>query len=143
MAPWLAERQIFPYTYRIPMLSQAFIDDAKAKLEKEKVRLQGELKGLATEDPKKPGHFIASYDETGSDSEDDNSIEITNYVDEMSLVQRLDSEYRDVLKALAAIEKGTYGTCKYCRKEIDIKRLEARLTSSTCIACKKLLTQEL
>ena len=50
------------------MLSQAFIDDAKAKLEKEKVRLENELKGLATEDPKKPGHFIASYDESGSDS---------------------------------------------------------------------------
>jgi len=125
------------------MLSKAFIEEAKAKLQVEKTRLEAEMKDLATEDPKKPGHFVAAYDESGSDSEDDNSIEITNYIDEMSLIQRLEAELRDVIKAIDAIEKETYGTCKYCGKEIDIKRLEARLTSSTCIACKKLQTQEL
>lgn len=115
----------------------------KTRLEEEKKHLEQELESIATKDPKKPGHFMASYEESGGDSEDDNSAEITSYVDDMSLVKRLESELRDTIKAIDAIEKGTYGVCKYCHKPIDLKRLEARPTSSTCIDCKKLLTQEL
>lgn len=125
------------------MMSQSFIEDIKTRLHKEKERLERDLQNLAIEDPKAPGKFHAAYDESGSDSEDDNSQEITNFVDEMSLVKRLESELRDTTNAIKAIENKSYGVCKYCGKEIDQKRLDARPTSSTCITCKKLLTQEL
>jgi len=125
------------------MLSKEFIAQTRIRLLEDKKRLERDLENLATKDPKKPGQYVASYDESGSDSEDDNSMEITNSVDDLSLVKRLESELRDTGKALDSIEKGTYGICKYCSKEIDIKRLEARPTSSTCIDCKKLLTQEM
>ena len=125
------------------MLSKEFIDKQRTRLEEDKKRLERDLENMATKDPKKPGAYVPAYDESGSDSEDDNSMEITNYVDDMSLVKRLESDLRDTVKALEAIDKGTYGICKYCGKEIDLKRLEARPTSSTDISCKKLLTQEL
>ena len=78
-----------------------------------------------------------------SNSDDDNASEISEYADEISIEARLEAELRDVAKALGAVEKGTYGTCKYCGKDIDIKRLAARPASSSCIDCKKLLTQEM
>ncbi|MBN1356240.1 RNA polymerase-binding protein DksA [bacterium] len=39
-------------------------------------------------------------------------------------------------KCLQQIKDGTYGHCKSCGEEIDIKRLEARPVASLCIACK-------
>ncbi|MEK7115846.1 MAG: RNA polymerase-binding protein DksA [Patescibacteria group bacterium] len=115
----------------------------KQKLLNEKERLEQELRDLGHEDPKKKGHFEANYPESGGDSEDDNAQEISEYVDDLSIEARAESELKDVLNALAAIEKGTYGICKYCAKEIDEKRLDARPASSSCIDCKKILTQEM
>lgn len=125
------------------MLSQVFIASMKERLLADKVRLERDLEDLAKKDPQNPSHYEPTYPEFGGSSEDDNSAEVANYADEISLVKRLEDELRDTVHALTAIEGGTYGTCKYCQKEIDMKRLEARPTSSACIACKKLLTQEM
>jgi RNA polymerase-binding protein DksA len=120
------------------MLQPSVLDKIKALLEQEKLRLEKELSVLGGSETKE-----TIYPETGGSSDDDNAAEITEYADGISLADRLQSELRDTIKALEAVAKGTYGTCKYCGKEIDIKRLEARPTSSSCIDCKKSLTQEL
>lgn len=117
------------------MLDKAFLDKMQTLLLQEKSRLEGEIGQLGGEE--------AAYPETGGNSDDDNAAEITEYADEVSLLDRLQTELRDTLKALEALAKGKYGLCKYCGKEIDVKRLEARPTSSSCIECKKSLTQEL
>ncbi len=125
------------------VMTKEFLEKMKDRLLAEKVELERDLADFAKRDPKKPGHFQVQIEETGGDSEDDNSIEASALADELSLGAKLEAELRDVNKALDAIKKGTYGICKYCKKEIDVKRLEARPTSSTCISCKKTLTQEL
>jgi len=56
------------------MLTKEFISKIRSRLAKDLERLDKELKNVAVEDPKKPVHFVATYDETGSDSEDDNSV---------------------------------------------------------------------
>lgn len=117
------------------MLDQAFLEKMKELLFKEKTRLESELSALGGEE--------TAYPETGGNSDDDNAAEITEYADEISLTDRLKTELRDTVKALEAVAKGTYGQCKYCHKDIDLKRLEARPTSSSCIDCKKSLTQEM
>jgi RNA polymerase-binding protein DksA len=111
------------------------------RLLKEKARLTEELKSLGHKD--KEGHFETTYPETGGNSEDDNSMEMTELVDNEAIVGRLESDLRDVEKALKAIENGTYGVCKYTGKDIDLRRLEARPTSLSSIEAKKALTQEL
>ena len=116
------------------------MDHFKEILLAERSRLEQELAAMGSKDPNKPD---AEYPETGSNSEDDNAAEIAEYVDELTLESRTEAELRDVKKALTALEGGTYGTCKYCGKPIDEKRLEARPASSSCISCKKTLTQEL
>jgi DnaK suppressor protein len=120
------------------MLKAPVLEKMKDILVQEKERLEKELAALGALNNEE-----AAYPEMGGNSEDDNAAEVTEYADEISLADRLRVELRDTVKALDAVVKGKYGICKYCGKEIDIKRLEARPTSSSCIDCKKSLTQEL
>mgnify|MGYP001591772802 CR=1 FL=1 len=125
----------FRYTFTKDMITSSVLEKVKGTLEQERIRLEAEVLALGGAD--------VLYPETGGNSDDDNAAEITEYADEISLADRLKMELRDTVKALESITKGTYGKCKYCGKEIDVKRLEARPTSSSCIDCKKSLTQEL
>ena len=125
------------------MLTKTFLADIKQRLLDEKMRLEQDLADIGKKDEKKPGHFAVEFPESGGNSEDDNAMEVTAYADDLSIGTKLEGELRDVTSALVSFEKGTYGICKYCQQEIDLKRLEARPTSSSCIACKKTLTQEL
>lgn len=122
-------------------MNSTFLVQIKAQLNNEKTRLARELTDLGWSEDKAGEHV--EYPETGGNSDDDNAMEVTALADELSLVERLKAELRDTEKALAMVEKGTYGVCKYCAKQIDEKRLIARPTSSSCIECKKTLTQEL
>ncbi len=115
----------------------------KQRLEEERERLMQELQDFGKEDPNNPGKFEATYPESGSNSDDDNAMEIAEFVDDATIEARISAELKDVEQALHAVEKGTYGTCKYCNKPIDEKRLDARPASSSCISCKKVLTQEM
>ena len=125
------------------MIRPALKEELKEKLLQMKIALEADLANVAEKDKKHSGEFTAVYPETGSNSEDDNAEEISAYADEMSLVGELEAQLRDVMKALDSIDKGTYGTCKYCHQLIDEKRLIARPHSSSCVSCKKMLTQEL
>ncbi len=112
----------------------------KQRLLDERTQLEKELSDLGSKDPNK---MDASYPESGSNSDEDNAAEITEYADIISIEARMQSELKDVNTALKMYNEGKYGICKYCGNEIDEKRLEARPASSSCIACKKVLTQEL
>lgn len=114
----------------------------KERLLEEKQKLEQELEDFAKKNTR-DGKYEATYPESGGSSDDDNALEIAEYADDVSIEARIESELRDVESALKSIDKGTYGTCKYCNQIIDEKRLEARPASSSCISCKKVLTQEM
>jgi RNA polymerase-binding transcription factor DksA len=124
-------------------MTTTFLQTMEQRLLEEEKRLVRELLDIATEDPSQPGHFIPKYVESQGNSDDDNASEASEFADEVSLLGKLESELRDTRKAIQSLKSGSYGVCKYCKKQIDIKRLEARPTSSACIDCKKMLTQEL
>ncbi|PJE76846.1 hypothetical protein COV05_02370 [Candidatus Uhrbacteria bacterium CG10_big_fil_rev_8_21_14_0_10_48_16] len=119
-----------------------FVQKMKTHLEAEKIRLETELSRFA--------HRNANSSETDFESdfpnlgekEDENASEVAQFSDNLSLEDELEKALRDVESALQLIEKGIYGTCKYCHQVIDERRLIARPTSSSCIQCKKTLTQE-
>ncbi len=115
----------------------------RERLLEEIERLNSQMDDLGKRDLTRPGHVEVTYPESGSNSEDDNAAEVTEYADELSIEARISSELRDAQDALKALDAGNYGVCKYCKKEIDEKRLEARPSSSSCINCKKILTQEM
>ena len=128
------------------MHSPEFLQQMKSVLLDMKKQLESDLSDVTQKDPQHPGQLSAAYNtgaESADTSEDDVSEKVSAYADEVSLMGELETQLRDVQKALEAIAKNTYGICKYCGKDIDAKRLEARPSSSSCISCKKLFTQEL
>ena len=123
-------------------MEKVIINEIKVKLEDEKAHLEHDLKDMWYSVNKR-GEESLVYPETGGNSNDDNAQEVTILADEMSIVTKLKGQLKDIKKALKAMENGSYGICKYCKKPISEKRLLARPTSSSCIECKKTLTQEL
>lgn len=76
------------------------------------------------------------------EGEDENAEEVATYDTNLQLIDSVQTDIRDAKDALKRIENGTYGLCKYCNNPIDEQRLRARPASSSCVACKKALTQE-
>jgi len=112
----------------------------QTQLLEEKKRLESQLAQFSSRNVHNPDDFNAVFPQFG-EKEEDNAVEVAQYSDNLTLERTLESTLRDVINALLMIEKGSYGICKYCKKPIAEKRLLARPTSSSCITCKKQLTQ--
>ena len=110
---------------------EALLLEEKTKLEKELAKFSKN----ATDDAE--GAF-PNY----GDSEDENAAEVAEYVVNLSLQENLEKSLRDANQSLDRLKKGVYGICKYCQNPIEEKRLLARPTSSSCMSCKKTITQE-
>ena len=68
----------------------------------------------------------------------DEGSETTGIEESFMLLSRELSYLNRIESALYAIERGTYGTCTMCGKDIPHARLEAVPTTDTCIECKSL-----
>lgn len=122
------------------MATSEFAQKMKDHLESEKARLESELSAFAHRSGGE-GDFETNFPNIG-DKEDENAAEVAEFSNNLSLEDELEKALRDVTNALESLEDGTYGVCKYCSQDIDERRLVARPTSSSCIQCKKTLTQE-
>lgn len=117
--------------------SAAFLAQIKASLEEEQTKLTGEIGKFTDNNDGKD----TSFPEYG-DNLEDNAQEVTDYLSNKPVEIALEKSLRDVKSALKRVAEGTYGICKYCDKPIAEKRLQARPTSSSCVDCKKTLTDE-
>ena len=54
----------------------------------------------------------------------------------LQVVESLKSQLSDIDAALVRIEKGNYGVCAQCGKDIPAARLEFRPSSIYCVDCK-------
>lgn len=122
-------------------MDKEFLDKMHTLLLEEKARLEKELSQFSHRNPQ-GGNREIDFPNLG-DKEDENASEVAQFSDNLSLEDELEKQLRDVESALKLVEKGTYGICKYCKNPIDERRLIARPTSSSCIQCKKTLTQEM
>lgn len=122
-------------------MNKTFLKEMETVLLEEQIKLTSELDEIGKEDPKVRGHHHTGFPNMG-DKEDENAEEVDSYATNLTLKRTLEGSLRDVEKAIDRLKKGTYGTCKYCAKEIDEKRLRARPASSSCVECKKSFTQE-
>ena len=117
------------------LFSSNVLGEFKTVLEQEKQKLFRDL-GMID-----GGRSEVPFPEYGSD-EEENAAEVADYETNVSIEMGLKKSLRDVQNALLRIEDGTYGMCKYCGNPIPLERLKARPTSSSCITCKKTITQE-
>jgi len=114
--------------------SPEFLDKIKKILLAEKTTLSSEAVEIG-------GVNDSAFPEYG-EGEDDNAREIADFTANKPVEVALENELRDIKKSLKRLDEGTYGICKYCDKAIDEKRLLARPTSSSCVSCKKTVSQE-
>jgi len=124
-------------------MNKKLIEEMKNALLSEKERLEKELSQFAHRNPKAvTTDFNSDFPQIG-DEEGENAAEVAQFTDNLSLEDELEHAFRDIEAALKRMEENSYGLCVYCKQKIDEKRLQARPTSSSCIQCKKTLTQEL
>lgn len=117
-------------------MDKKFIGQMKELLLEKKSQIEEELKKIADRNPEvSDTDYVTKFPQFGFDMEE-NADEVPLYEQNLAIEQHLEKNLRDIEDALSRIEKGNYGLCKYCGKEIDIRRLEARPASSTCMTCK-------
>jgi len=116
-------------------LDDETLSKVKEQLLSSKKKMLEELKDVVSSDGKE---HQAKFPEYG-DKADDNAQEIDGYTTNLATEKILDGSLRDIENALKRIEDGTYGICKYCKKEINPKRLLARPEASACVECKSKL----
>lgn len=107
----------------------------KTKLQEEKDNIEKELQKFSKQNPNNPDDYQTQFQDMGED-ETDNVSEVAQYSLDLSLEETLEKSLRDVKKAIKALNDGNYGICKYCGEPINVERLKARPTSTSCITCK-------
>lgn len=118
---------------------KALDKDIIKKLEKElltrKKQIINDLNDISTKDMHEKDERVAKFPDFG-DKADENAQEISEYSTNLATEKILEKTLRDINSALKRMKNGTYGVCKYCKKQIGKKRMIARPVASACIYCK-------
>ncbi len=96
----------------------------RRKLLEERSRLSGELEHLRE----------ALKTEVDADAEEGDP-DLIEREKNVALVSQLERKKEDIEAALRLIEKGKYGTCERCGKDIPTERLEVRPDATLCVQC--------
>lgn len=113
-------------------MNKDVLEQIKADLLARKAQIEKELEEITNNEN---GLAEAKFPDYGT-KQDENASEIDDYTTNLATEKVLGSTLRDIKSALDRMEKGNYGICKYCGKEIGEKRLLARPVASACVECK-------
>ena len=116
-------------------IDKKILEELKSQLLLEKEELEKNLNRIARPVNTKEGDYETTFDELGTDRED-NATEVDQYSDNLPVENTLEKKLQETIDALERIEKGTYGICEKCQKEINVERLRANPAARTCIECK-------
>jgi len=115
-------------------IDQKTLDELKTILLGEKEELEKNLGRIAKPINKAEGDYETSFEELGTDK-DDNATEVDQYSQNLSVENSLEKQLQDVLDALEKMEKGTYGKCENCAKDIPLERLQVNPSARVCLDC--------
>lgn len=114
-------------------MTSEFINQRKEDLLKKKGELEEELKSFANKSSK--DNWETKYPQMTKD-EEENVDEVEEYENLLPVERSLEEELKNVNNALEKIEKGEYGRCDICGKEISEERLIILPEAKTCNICK-------
>ncbi|MDO9231247.1 MAG: TraR/DksA C4-type zinc finger protein [bacterium] len=115
-------------------IDQKTLGELRVMLLREKEELEKNLGRIAKPINKKEGDYETSFEELGTDK-DDNATEVDQYSQNLSVETSLEKQLQDVLEALEKQEKGTYGKCENCAKDIPLERLRVNPSARVCLDC--------
>lgn len=106
----------------------------KEKLEAERDMLLVELKDMGKLNSE-TGEWEAIPEEQDFPESDQNDMadRFEDFESRSSLIRSLEPRLKDVLHALKALNRESYGKCEVCKKDIEPARLEANPAATTCI----------
>ncbi len=98
-------------------------------LKRERARLLSELKHqeIVEQDHPTTGNHMA-----------DDATEVSEQAKTLALKRHLEGMLKEIERAIARAEKGTYGICERCKNPISEERLKAMPAATLCIDCAKL-----
>lgn len=115
-------------------LDEKNLEELKGALLKEKEDLERDLNRIARPVDVKEGDYETSFESIGTDK-DDNATEVDQYTQNLSVETTLEKKLQEILEALEGMEKGTYGKCEKCGKDIPLERLKANPSARACMNC--------
>lgn len=113
------------------MLDEATLSRLRASLEEQRENLRKEIQEQGAD----PDSDELEMDIERGFSDSAHSTAERSRV--LSVVRALRSNLRDVERALAKMDLGTYGACESCGRPIGVERLEAIPWALLCIDCKR------
>lgn len=118
-------------------MDKEFLKKQKEKLEKEKEKLEKELSSFSRESEKIKGDWITSYPKFDSGKLEEESDEVEEYGNLLSIGYVLEKELKKVKLALERIKRGKYGICQKCKKQISKERLKVYPQALYCKVCQR------
>jgi RNA polymerase-binding transcription factor DksA len=121
-------------------MGEAFLNEMKSALEKEKSDLQSELDSVSSPDTGDhvPGDRAPEFPNLGDDNLDENSAspaEVAEYSLNADVTGTLNDKLKSVEAALERLENNTFGQCDKCSNEIAEARLRANPAADLCMTC--------
>ena len=104
------------------------MDEIAAQLERKRSQLEAEMERVSAPPDEPTGISFGKRVGEGTSIAVDRLVQVAAY-DEMQ------ETLKDVTRALAKLEEGTYGTCDRCGREIPAERLEIRPWAVLCVDC--------
>lgn len=116
-------------------MNKTEIEQIKKRLLAEKAQLETELDGVGQKETGNSGNWKVTTSDIEVDSADENEVadKLEEYEGNSGILQQLEEQLADVNSALDRIEKGTYGICEICGKQIEQDRLVANPSARTSI----------
>ncbi|KIL73347.1 TraR/DksA C4-type zinc finger protein [Bacillus badius] len=116
------------------MLTAEQVSKLRFQLEREKGELEGRLKsndhfGLERAHSHESMGELSSYDNHPADE----GTELYEREKDIALNEHEENQLKEIVRALEAMDRGEYGHCEICGKEIPFERLEAIPATAYCI----------
>jgi DnaK suppressor protein len=118
------------------MLDAKIMGELKQKLLEEKKRIEENISKTETGKKGTDREYETAFPEIERDQEE-NADEMEMYESNLAIDESMKAELEKIDAALLRMEKGTFGKCSNCQKEILLERLRAYPQADTCLDCKK------
>jgi RNA polymerase-binding transcription factor DksA len=103
----------------------------------EQSTLEGQLETVGRKNSQDPSDWEASLGKEDSHDRSDET-EVADSIEQLQnnagILVQLETRLGEVKGAIERIENDTYGICEFCEAPIELERLEADPTASTCKA---------
>ncbi len=118
------------------MLSPERMEHLRQELLREQARLRRDIEGMNTDE-------LSTDAEIGVGNHmADDATEVFNQEAQLSLRHNDQHILSEINDALRRMDRGTYGTCERCGREIDYARLEAEPYARFCLDDQRLIETE-